>query len=92
LLLAKTITTITLGGDKIQRLTLNQILIALNRHENPTWHSQQGVSSFSPGNKAPNHFPFFNFNFLSSPNNEKAEHQLETNSATSWIPSSGKPP
>jgi hypothetical protein len=59
LLLAKTITTITLGGDKIQRLTLNQILIALNRHENPTQYSQQGMSGSGPGL-----FSFFLFLFI----------------------------
>jgi hypothetical protein len=62
LLLAKTITTITLGADKIQRLTLKSALISPNSHKNPAWHSQQGVLASSPGKKSP--WPLL-FSFLS---------------------------
>jgi hypothetical protein len=81
LLLAKTITTITLGADKIQRLTLKSALISPNSHKNPAWHSQQGVLASSPGKKAPGHF-----SFLSCPNKQKTEHQSESNPDTSWLP------
>jgi hypothetical protein len=62
MLLAKLTTAITLGTDKIQRLTLelkaNQPLIAPNSCENPAWQNQQGVSS-PGGNKYPTVSLFF---------------------------------
>jgi hypothetical protein len=44
LLLAKIITAITLGADKIQKLTFKSAIIAPNSHKNPMQHSQQGMS------------------------------------------------
>jgi hypothetical protein len=65
-------TTITLGAHKIQRLTLNQSLIAPNSHKNPTWYNQQGMSG--PGGKKPLAISLSFF----SPNKQKTEHQSES--------------
>jgi hypothetical protein len=51
LLLAKIITAIALGADKIQDQPLNQPLIAPNSCKNPMKHSQQGVSGLWPWEK-----------------------------------------
>jgi hypothetical protein len=59
LLLAKIITTITLGVDRIQRLTIKSPLIAPNSHKNPAWHSQQSMPG--SGKKAPWLLLFFLF-------------------------------
>jgi hypothetical protein len=78
LLLIKIITATTLGAHKIQRLTLNQPLIALTAMKIlHVQHSQQGM--FSLEKKALGLFLFF----LISPKKQKTEHQSESNSVSS---------
>jgi hypothetical protein len=78
LLLAKIIATITLGADKIQRLTLKSIFNCTASKVCLAWK------------KAPLLFLYsFFFSFL-SPNNQKTENQSESNSGTSWTPNQWK--
>jgi hypothetical protein len=63
LLLAKIITAITLGADKIQKLTFKSAIIAPNSHKNPMQHSQQGMSGPVGKNPWPSLSLFFAFPF-----------------------------
>jgi hypothetical protein len=61
LILAKIITTITLGADKFKDLPLSQVLITFNSQENPVRHSQQSMSGLWPWKKSPMAISFFFF-------------------------------
>jgi hypothetical protein len=89
LLLAKIITAISLGAEKIQRLTLKLALIAPYSHKNRTQQASEECPASIPGKKASCCFSFFSSS--SSPNKQKTEHQSESNPATSWK-AHGKPP
>jgi hypothetical protein len=66
---------------KLKDWPLNQPLIAPNSHENPSWHSQEGM--FTQGKKPSGHFTLF---FSFSQNKQKTDHQSELNSEASRNP------